>query len=135
MKNTLKISLRANEKIYLNGAVVRADRKVSIELLNDVQFLLESHVLQADQASTPLRQLYFILQVILINPAGADGLFYGNPGLFGVQLLVAAVTTIFSMVGTFVILKLVDSMTGLRVSSEEEATGLDLSQHNERAYS
>ncbi|MGZ8383023.1 MAG: ammonium transporter, partial [Nitrospira sp.] len=71
----------------------------------------------------------------LINPAGADGLFYGNPGLFGIQLLVVVVTAIFSMVGTFVILKLVDSMTGLRVSSEEEATGLDLSQHNERAYS
>jgi Amt family ammonium transporter len=45
------------------------------------------------------------------------------------------VTAIFSMVGTFVILKLVDSMTGLRVSPEEEANGLDLSQHNERAYS
>ena len=71
----------------------------------------------------------------LINPAGADGLFYGNPGLFGVQLLVVVVTAIFSMVGTFVILKLVDSMTGLRVSPEEEANGLDLSQHNERAYS
>jgi Amt family ammonium transporter len=71
----------------------------------------------------------------VINPAGADGLFYGNASLFGVQLLVVVVTAIFSMVGTFVILKLVDSMTGLRVSSAEEATGLDLSQHNERAYS
>jgi len=71
----------------------------------------------------------------VINPAGADGLLHGNPGLLGVQLLVVVVTAIFSMVGTFVILKLVDSMTGLRVSSEEEATGLDLSQHNERAYS
>lgn len=71
MKNTLKISLRANEKIYINGAVVRADRKVSLELLNDVQFLLESHVLQPDQASTPLRQLYFILQVMLVDPVGA----------------------------------------------------------------
>lgn len=71
MKNTLKISLKANEKIYLNGAVVRADRKVSLELLNDVQFLLESHVLQPEQASTPLRQLYFILQVILVDPVGA----------------------------------------------------------------
>ncbi len=60
---------------------------------------------------------------------------HGNPGLLGVQLLVVVVTAIYSMVGTFVILKLVDSMTGLRVSSEEEATGLDLSQHNERAYS
>ncbi len=72
MKNTLKISLKPNEKIYLNGAVVRVDRKVTIELLNDVQFLLESHVLQLDEASTPLRQLYFILQVMLMNPTGAS---------------------------------------------------------------
>ena len=71
----------------------------------------------------------------VVNPGGADGLFFGNPGLFGIQLLVVVVTTVFSLVGTFIILKLVDAMTGLRVSSEEEATGLDLSQHNERAYS
>lgn len=72
MTGTLKITLKANEKIYVNGAVIRADRKVSIEFLNDVQFLLENHVLQADQASTPLRQLYFIVQVMLINPEGAE---------------------------------------------------------------
>ena len=71
MKNTLKISLRPGEKIYINGAVIRVDRKVSLELLNDVQFLLESHVLQLNEASTPLRQLYFILQVMLMNPTGA----------------------------------------------------------------
>ncbi|MBZ9660225.1 flagellar biosynthesis repressor FlbT [Mesorhizobium sp. ESP-6-4] len=71
MTNTLKISLKPNEKIYINGAVIRVDRKVTIELMNDVQFLLESHVLQADQASTPLRQLYFIVQIMLINPLGA----------------------------------------------------------------
>jgi flagellar protein FlbT len=72
MKNTLKLSLKPNEKIFINGAVIRVDRKVSIELLNDVQFLLESHVLQADQASTPLRQLYFIVQVMLMNPEGTE---------------------------------------------------------------
>jgi flagellar protein FlbT len=72
MKNTLKISLKPNEKIYLNGAVIRVDRKVTLELLNDVQFLLESHVMQIDEASTPLRQLYFILQVMLMNPTGAS---------------------------------------------------------------
>jgi len=71
MKPTLKISLKPNEKIYINGAVLRVDRKVSIELLNDVQFLLENHVLQAEDASTPLRQLYFIVQVMLMNPEGA----------------------------------------------------------------
>lgn len=71
MKNALKISLKPNEKIYINGAVLKVDRKVSIELLNDVQFLLEAHVLQPEEASTPLRQLYFIVQVMLMNPEGA----------------------------------------------------------------
>lgn len=71
MKGTLKLSLKANEKIYINGAVIRPDRKVTIELMNDVQFLLENHVLQPEDASTPLRQLYFILQVMLMNPQGA----------------------------------------------------------------
>ena len=72
MKNTLKISLKANEKIYINGAVIKVDRKVTFELLNDTQFLLESHVLQPEQASTPLRQLYFVLQIMLMNPGNAD---------------------------------------------------------------
>lgn len=71
MKNTLKITLKANEKIYVNGAVIRTDRKVSLEFLNDVHFLLEGHVLQPEQATTPLRQLYFIVQMILMNPDGA----------------------------------------------------------------
>jgi flagellar protein FlbT len=71
MKNTLKISLKPNEKIYLNGAVISVDRKVTIELLNDVQFLLQNHVLQPGEASTPLRQLYFMLQVMLMDPNGA----------------------------------------------------------------
>ncbi|HEX7075300.1 MAG TPA: flagellar biosynthesis repressor FlbT [Hyphomicrobiaceae bacterium] len=68
MTNTLKISLKANEKIYINGAVIRPDRKVSLEFLNDVQFLLEQHVLQVEDADTPLRQLYFIVQVMLMQP-------------------------------------------------------------------
>ncbi|TAN15200.1 MAG: flagellar biosynthesis repressor FlbT [Rhizobiaceae bacterium] len=71
MKSGLKISLKANEKIYINGAVVKVDRKVSLELLNETQFLLESHVLQPEDATTPLRQLYFIVQIMLVNPASA----------------------------------------------------------------
>lgn len=71
MKNTLRITLKANEKIYINGAVIRADRKVSLELLNEVQFLLEGHVMQPEAATTPLKQLYFIIQIILMNPQGA----------------------------------------------------------------
>ena len=71
MSNTLKISLKPSEKIYITGAGIRVDRKVTVELMNDVQFLLENHVIQADEASTPLKQLYFILQVMLMSPPDA----------------------------------------------------------------
>jgi flagellar protein FlbT len=64
----MNISLRRGEKLYLNGAVLRADRKVCIELLNDVTFLLENHVMQAQDATTPLRQLYFVIQLMLMTP-------------------------------------------------------------------
>jgi flagellar biosynthesis repressor protein FlbT len=74
----MNIWLRAGEKVYLNGAVVRVDRKVSLELLNDATFLLETHVMQAKDATTPLRQLYFIVQLMLMDPSdteAANGLF------------------------------------------------------------
>ncbi|MDJ1462948.1 flagellar biosynthesis repressor FlbT [Nitratireductor sp. GZWM139] len=70
--STLKISLKANEKIYVNGAVIKTDRKVTLEFLNNVQFLLENHVLQAEDARTPLRQIYFTVQIMLITPENAD---------------------------------------------------------------
>lgn len=72
MKNTLKITLKPGEKIYVNGAVIRTDRKVSLEFMNDVQFLLENHVMQPEAAVTPLRQLYFIVQIMLISPQEAN---------------------------------------------------------------
>lgn len=68
----MHISLRAGDKIYINGAVLRCDRKVNIELLNDVTFLLEAHVMLAKDADTPLKQLYFVIQTLLIDPASAD---------------------------------------------------------------
>lgn len=68
----MHLSLKAGERIFINGAVLRVDRKVSIELLNDATFLLENHVLQVDDATTPLRQLYFVVQAILIDPSSAD---------------------------------------------------------------
>jgi flagellar biosynthesis repressor protein FlbT len=64
----MHISLRAGERFYINGAVLRVDRKVSFELLNDVTFLLESHVMHPEDVTTPLRQLYFIVQIMLMNP-------------------------------------------------------------------
>jgi flagellar protein FlbT len=70
--SAMNISLRADEKLYINGAVVTVDRKVNIELLNDATFLLQNHVLQACDATTPLRQIYFATQVMLMDPSSAD---------------------------------------------------------------
>ena len=67
----MNISLRADEKLYINGAVIRVDRKVTIELLNDVTFLLENHVMQANEATTPLKQIYFVVQIMLMDPTAA----------------------------------------------------------------
>jgi flagellar protein FlbT len=64
----MHIHLKKGEKIYINGAVLRVDRRASIEFLNDVTFLLEAHVMQAEEATTPIRQLYFIVQAMLIDP-------------------------------------------------------------------
>jgi Amt family ammonium transporter len=70
-----------------------------------------------------------------INQGGADGLLFGNAGFFGVQILAALAVALFAGIGTYLILKLVNRLVGLRISPEEERMGLDLSQHNERAYS
>ena len=66
------IHLKKNEKLFINGAVIRLDRRGSIELLNDAQFLLASHVLQLENADTPLRRLYFIVQTMLIDPTNLE---------------------------------------------------------------
>ena len=70
-----------------------------------------------------------------INAAGADGLFFGNAGQFGIQAIMVCAVALFSLIGTWTILRVVHAVVGLRVSLEDESTGLDLSQHNERAYS
>jgi ammonium transporter, Amt family len=69
-----------------------------------------------------------------INPAGNDGLLYGNPGLVVTQLIAVGATIAFVAVGTGVILLVLKAVMGLRVSAEEERMGLDLSQHTESAY-
>src|SRR5881409_1573440 len=69
-----------------------------------------------------------------INPDGADGLFYGNPGQMKAQIIAVVATYVLAVVGTAIILKVVDALVGLRVSEEDEVAGLDLSQHSETAY-
>ena len=69
-----------------------------------------------------------------INSAGADGLFFGNPGQLITQIKAVVITWVFVFIASFIILKIVDAIVGLRVSDEEEKMGLDLAQHHESAY-
>lgn len=68
MTAKMRFSLKAGERIFINGAVLTVSQKVTLSLLNDARFLLESHVLQLAEATTPMRQLYFVVQALLINP-------------------------------------------------------------------
>jgi flagellar biosynthesis repressor protein FlbT len=64
----MNITLRPGERFFINGAVIRIDRKATVELLNDVTFLLENHVMQAKDATTLTRQIYFAVQIMLMDP-------------------------------------------------------------------
>jgi Amt family ammonium transporter len=70
-----------------------------------------------------------------INPAGADGAFYGNVLQLGKQAVAVGVTLGYSFVLTLVICFVVDKLVGLRATEEEELTGLDLTEHAEVGYS
>ncbi|KUK81599.1 MAG: Ammonia permease, partial [Pelotomaculum thermopropionicum] len=69
-----------------------------------------------------------------VNPGGANGLFYGNPGQLTIQLAAVAVTWAIAIVGTLVILKVIGLFARLCASEEEQDTGLDITQHGEDAY-
>jgi len=69
-----------------------------------------------------------------INPAGADGLLYGNPSQLLVQSLAVLVAVVFAAVGTVILFKIVDVTVGLRVARKDEHIGLDLTQHHEAGY-
>jgi Amt family ammonium transporter len=76
-----------------------------------------------------------IFATVAVNSAGANGLLYGNPGQLTTQIIAVAVTWVYAFVMTVVLAKIVDATIGLRVPDEEEAVGLDISQHAEKAYS
>lgn len=70
----------------------------------------------------------------MVNSGGANGLFYGNPHQFLLQVIGVAVSWAFSGVGTWILIKLVDLVMGIRVTKEEELMGLDAVLHHESAY-
>ncbi len=68
------------------------------------------------------------------NPDGANGLFFGNPGQFVTQAIGAGAAIAYSVVLTFVILKVIDLSIGLRVDVDDETQGLDVTSHGEVGY-
>jgi len=69
-----------------------------------------------------------------VNPAGNNGLLYGNPTQLLHQATGVTTAVIMATVGTFIILKVISLFTELRVGEKEELMGLDLSFHQEPAY-
>ncbi|MEI6608402.1 MAG: ammonium transporter [Deltaproteobacteria bacterium] len=75
-----------------------------------------------------------LFATVSVNSDGANGLFFGNPGQVGIQVLAVVVTIVFSFGMTYVLAKLLNAGIGLRVTPMEEEVGLDISSHGERSY-
>ncbi len=70
----------------------------------------------------------------IVNPAGNNGLFFGNPALLATQATGVIATAAYAIAVTFILLKVLEATMGLRVEDEEEVIGLDITQHEESAY-
>jgi Amt family ammonium transporter len=69
-----------------------------------------------------------------LNDAGRDGVLSGNPSQLGVQALGVGVVAAYAALVTFVLLKVIDKVMGLRVPVEDEREGLDATEHGETGY-
>ena len=70
----------------------------------------------------------------VVNADGRNGLFLGDARTLGIQMVAIVATWVFAALVTWILLKILDTTMGLRVSTEDEQMGLDLSQHNEAGY-
>ena len=69
-----------------------------------------------------------------INASGENGLFFGNPSLLGIQFISIVAVVAYSVTISYILLRLIDKLVGLRVGKAEETRGLDLSEHSEVGY-
>jgi len=66
----LRLTLRPGEKLFLNGAVVvNGESRADLTLLNGVSILREKDILAEEAADTPCKRIYFLLQLMYIDPA------------------------------------------------------------------
>ncbi|MCC7253303.1 flagellar biosynthesis repressor FlbT [Hyphomicrobium sp.] len=94
---TTRVTLRAGERIFINGAVLKSNGRSSLEILNDVPYLVEHEIMHAQQTSTPLRQLYYILQTMVMEPRGLERA--GGVYLETMQLLCETLTNAAVLAG------------------------------------
>ena len=66
---------------------------------------------------------------------GTQGGNYSIASQFAVQAQAALITTVYTLIATYVVIKAVEKMIGLRVTEQQELSGLDLALHNETGYS
>ena len=71
----MRVTLSAGERLLINGAVLRANRKIALELLNEADFLLEQHVLSPIEVLTPIHFVYFSIQTMLKCPRSSRSAF------------------------------------------------------------
>ncbi|MDD9908498.1 MAG: flagellar biosynthesis repressor FlbT [Ahrensia sp.] len=64
----MKLRLKAGERLYINGAVLRFENRTSLEFLNDVYFLLERQIMQPEEVKSDIDRLYFLVQLLVIEP-------------------------------------------------------------------
>jgi len=75
-----------------------------------------------------------LFATMAVNPGGVNGLLYGNPMQFAVQVVAVVATAVYACTMTWLILRFIDLTVGLRVEERGEVLGLDTTQHGEAAY-
>jgi Amt family ammonium transporter len=75
-----------------------------------------------------------IFATTTVNSTGKDGLIAGNPFQLLIQIGGVGITIVFACLVTYIILKIVDALWGLRVKPGDELQGMDINEHGEEAY-
>ena len=72
----LKLSLKPGERFVVNGAVLQnGDRRAVLLLQNKASILREKDIIQPEDATTPVRRIYFPIMMMYLDPAGAAGFY------------------------------------------------------------
>lgn len=69
-----------------------------------------------------------------INPAGANGLFYGSVDTLVAQIISVLVAYVLAIVGSYILFKIISCFMQVRATENEEVSGIDITEHGERAY-